>query len=449
MFDRMEQVERRRRQLSILSYVIIFVLAASIAFFFFTVKTLSNIFSIIYLNFALIFGFAFLIIIFIVYLNFREKELRDLNRDLFQQIEDKSLQLADNLSKLSLLNNMALKLSSAKTFSDLEASLSFFVGNTGIDGMSVALLSEKRNELYKLTKHKNPEGISTDKNLLLVNMIDAVTQSIKCSNKRTVFPDDFRDSELAQSTALSGTCAVGIPSCFSGSAYSTLVIWGSNADFVCHESSFNIFESLLLQLELKARNINLLLLKDDVMRELLKVLASSIEFKDPLKAGHSARVMKLANDIGERLGFSEHQLRTMSIGCILHDVGYLSISSEIISKPSALTSEERFLVMSHPDLGIELLKNIKFDKEVFDVIKYHHERYDGKGYPDGIKSEDIPLVGRIVAIADAFDAMINPRAYRDALTVEEALKELIRGSGTQFDPQIVGIFRSVIESSEI
>ena len=445
----MEQVERRRRQLSILSYVIIFILAGSIAFFFFTVKTLSNVFSIIYLNFVLIFGFAFLIIVFIVYLNFREKELRDLNQDLFQQVEGKSLQLADNLDKLSLLNNMVLKLSSAKTFSDLEASLSFFIENLGIDGISVSLMNEKHNELYKLTKHKNPDSISTGKNLLLTNMIDTITQSLKYTNKQTVFPDHFKDSELAQSAALSDIYAVGIPSCFSGSVYSTLVIWGSNAGFLSNESSFNIFESLLLQLELKARNINLLSLKDDVMRELLKVLASAIEFKDPLKAGHSARVMKYSNDIGEKLGFSEHQLRAMSIGCILHDVGYLTISSDIISKQAALTDEERLLVMSHPDFGVELLSNIKFDKEVFDVIKYHHERHDGKGYPDGIKGDEIPIMSRVVAVADSFDTMINPRAYRDALTIDEALNELIRESGTHFDPRIVDIFQSVVKSSEI
>jgi putative nucleotidyltransferase with HDIG domain len=443
----MEQVERRRRQLSILSYVIIFILAVSIAFFFFTVKTLSNVFSIIYLNFALIFGFAFLIIVFIVYLNFREKELRDLNRDLFHQIEDKSLQLADNLDKLSLLNNMVLKLSSAKTFSDLENSLSFFAENVEIDGISVSLVNEKHNELFKLIKHKSPDSITTDKSLLLTNMIDTITQSLKCTNKRTVFPDHFKDSELAKSAALSDLCAVGIPSCFSGSVYSTLVIWGNNAGFLSKESSFDIFESLLLQLELKARNISLLSLKDDVMRELLKVLASAIEFKDPLKAGHSARVMKYANEIGEKLGFSEHQLSAMSIGCILHDVGYLTISSDIISKPAALNDEERLIVMSHPDLGVELLSNIKFDKEVYDVIKYHHERYDGKGYPDGIKGEEIPIVSRIVAVVDSFDAMINPRAYRDALTIDETLNELTRESGTHFDTRIVNIFQSVLKSS--
>ncbi len=181
----------------------------------------------------------------------------------------------------------------------------------------------------------------------------------------------------------------------------------------------------------------------------LIMLANAIEVRDPYTRGHVERVMNYAQTIAEYLGWSSAEVDNLRFGSILHDIGKIHISEEILTKAGPLSDEEWIEMKKHPEVGAELIKDIHFLKSAVPVILYHHERWNGSGYPTGLKGEKIPVIARIVAIADSFDAMTTQRPYRDALTPERAFHEIVSGSGIQYDPLIVETFQHAWESGDI
>lgn len=176
----------------------------------------------------------------------------------------------------------------------------------------------------------------------------------------------------------------------------------------------------------------------------IKALARAIEVKDPYTYGHSERVTVYAIAIGEKMGFSERELKFLKYAAALHDIGKIGIAPKILNKPMGLTDEEFLYVKTHPQLGDSIIELIPFLQESRSTILYHHERFDGKGYPEGLKGSAIPLGARILAVADSFEAMMSDRPYRNALPLHEAVKELTDHKGTQFDPDVVDAFIEVI-----
>ena len=181
---------------------------------------------------------------------------------------------------------------------------------------------------------------------------------------------------------------------------------------------------------------------------MLSVLSRAIEARDPHTRGHSARVTALAESIALSLGWSEERLALLHVGGPLHDIGKLAISDEVLSKPGRLDEDELAQIREHPKLGARLLLRVAAFRQALPYVLYHHERWDGTGYPTGRAGEQIPVEARVLAIADAFDAMTSDRPYRRALSREEALAEVERCSGTQFDPQIVQVFLELFAEAE-
>ncbi len=169
----------------------------------------------------------------------------------------------------------------------------------------------------------------------------------------------------------------------------------------------------------------------------ISALASAIDAKDPYTHGHSKRVKEYALMGGRALSLSAERMETLECASILHDMGKISIDASILNKPGALNSEEWEVMREHPMRGYELLQGIPFLKEVSEFVLYHHERYDGEGYPVGIKGDNIPIEARLIAVADAFDTMTTDRSYRSAMSFEEAVKSLYDCSGTQFCPEAI------------
>ncbi|EJR80245.1 hypothetical protein IKA_05677 [Bacillus cereus VD169] len=180
------------------------------------------------------------------------------------------------------------------------------------------------------------------------------------------------------------------------------------------------------------------------MKETALLVMRIMELKDPYTRGHSERVANYATILARETNeYDDNSLKQFHFICLLHDIGKIGIPDEILKKPSSLTEDEYNLIKAHPQLGSEVFKNISLIKGGEDIILSHHERWDGNGYPQKLKGNQIALCARIVAIADAFDAMTSSRAYRPVLSPEEAYKRIIKGSGTQFDPSIVEIFKKV------
>lgn len=172
----------------------------------------------------------------------------------------------------------------------------------------------------------------------------------------------------------------------------------------------------------------------------VKALAEAIEAKDPYTRGHSDRVSKISMRIGMKAGLSEDRLENLEYGALLHDIGKIGIKDEVLQKPGALSPEEYQHIQEHPLIGVKILEGIDFFEDKIPMIRNHHARFDGSGYPDGLTDEVIPIEARIIAVPDAFDAMTSLRPHRKPMLVKDVLVEMERFKGKQFDPKILGIF---------
>lgn len=178
----------------------------------------------------------------------------------------------------------------------------------------------------------------------------------------------------------------------------------------------------------------------DESQNIIFTLALALESKDPYSHGHSDRVADYALELARSLNLSEVDQVNIYRAAILHDIGKIGIPDAILNKPSALTSEEWSIMKSHPERGGNICSKLNFAREILPIIRHHHERYDGKGYPDGLCGEKIPFLARLVSIADTVDAITSSRPYRSAGTFEQVLEELQKYAGTQFDPVLVEAF---------
>jgi len=182
------------------------------------------------------------------------------------------------------------------------------------------------------------------------------------------------------------------------------------------------------------------LIKKEYFELVIKTLLSALKCKDDYTWGHSLRVAYFCVSVGREMGFSEAEIYELEVSALFHDIGKIGVPDSVLLKPSRLTDEEFLEMKLHPSKSFEILKDFPVFNKIASNVKYHHERFDGRGYPEGIKGEDIPLNARIILIADTFDAMTSTRPYRKGLPFEMAFAELKEFGGTQFDPNIVEKF---------
>lgn len=182
-----------------------------------------------------------------------------------------------------------------------------------------------------------------------------------------------------------------------------------------------------------------------ISMQIVKALSGAVDAKDAYTNGHSLRVAGYSREIARRARLSEKMQDDIYMMGLLHDVGKIGVPDAIINKPARLTDEEFAIIKNHPVMGAEILKNIKDFPKLITGARWHHERYDGKGYPDGIAGEEIPLEARIIAIADAYDAMSSRRSYRDVLPQNVVRSEIEKGKGTQFDPVMAEVALCIID----
>jgi len=207
----------------------------------------------------------------------------------------------------------------------------------------------------------------------------------------------------------------------------------------------DIMENLIIE---NTKKISALEASNDELKELnnnlVSSLVSAIEAKDKYTLGHSERVSQYAVDIATKLNLPQNQINEIKIAGMLHDVGKIGISDEILHKPAKLSKAEFEEMKRHPSIGTWILNTLNLSENTINAINYHHERYDGTGYPLGIPGKDLPIETQIISLSDAYDAMTSERPYRDAMSPEEAIKEIKKNADTQFNPQLVEILEENI-----
>ncbi|MBQ2917454.1 MAG: HD domain-containing protein [Clostridia bacterium] len=221
------------------------------------------------------------------------------------------------------------------------------------------------------------------------------------------------------------------------------------------------FDQLLLLVESGIKAISQMNLIREINKELkdtyeklekaylesIETLRFTVEAKDTYTRGHSDRVSEYSVLIGKKLGLSDEDINTLKIGGLFHDIGKIGVPDSILLKDSKLTDDEYSEIKNHPSIGAHILSNATIFKDVLPVVKHHHERYDGNGYPGKLKGEDIPLLARIAAVADSFDAMTSKRTYRNSMDLEFVKAELEKCKGSQFDPSCADAFLDILNNN--
>ncbi len=223
----------------------------------------------------------------------------------------------------------------------------------------------------------------------------------------------------------------------------------NKADGGYTEEDLTLLKALSDQVAVALENARLYKELKDTFYSTVETLAEMIELRDPYTGGHTQRVKEYSLVIGQKLGLDKDSLEHLQLAAVLHDVGKIGIRDAVLLKQARLDDEEFKLMCQHAEFGARVLEHIRTLEAVIPGIKYHHERYDGKGYPERLKNGEIPLIARIIAVADTYDAMTTTRPYRKGLSPEVAIEELKRHAGTQFDPQVVEAFVQAYEEGMI
>lgn len=220
------------------------------------------------------------------------------------------------------------------------------------------------------------------------------------------------------------------------------------------------FDQLLLLIESGIKSISQMNIIKQINKELketyeklenaymesIETLRQTVDAKDTYTRGHSDRVSEYACLLGKELNLNEDAMKTLKVGGLFHDIGKIGVPDSILLKPGKLTDEEYSEIKNHPTIGAHILSTATIFKDLLPIVKHHHERYDGKGYPSQLQGENIPYLARITAIADTFDAMTSRRPYRNALELEFVITEFEKCSGTQFDPNLAPIWIDILKN---
>lgn len=312
------------------------------------------------------------------------------------------------------------------------------VSVVGVERCSLRTYEEKGEKLVLQASYSLAKGyIEANQTVSLENPFFEVVKS-----KKAMVVNDISATEHkfpGPSGGETSGSAVAVPLIAKDNVLGLILVYSSNPSYY-GPSEVELLTALANQAAIAIENGRLY---KDLRKSYLRTitaLAKAVEAKDTYTQGHAQRVAHYAGMIAKELGLSKDFLDKLQVAAILHDIGKIAIPEKILAKPGRLTEEEYSIIQKHPLRGREILQPVKFPQEIIQGVYYHHERLDGKGYPEGLQGEDIPLAARIIAIADAFDAMTSDRSYRRPISVLEALAEVKKCQDTQFDPQIVEAF---------
>jgi len=371
-----------------------------------------------------------------------KKKLEELSNKLEDKVKLQTDELKKSKDRLSILYQISRSISSTLELNNiLKVILDFSVKTSGAGRGSIMLL-DKKKRIFSIKipydkSEKNMDKITFAEN---ENTIGWVVK-----NKKFLYIEDLEnDQNFSKIKIINRQIKqlLIIPIIVEDKVIGVINLENTslNPDIIDLLKSFSEGAAVAIN------NARLYQKIQDSYFEIVKALAQAIEAKDPYTHGHSERVMQYTVQIAQKLGLPKKEIDSLRYAAILHDIGKIGVRGIVLNNPNGLSSEEYDEIKKHPLVGEGIIKPIELLEPIRPLIRHHHEWYNGKGYPDGLSEGNIPLGARILAVADAYDAMKSDRPYRKALTEETAIQELKRGSGTQFDPKLVEIFLEILET---
>jgi len=370
----------------------------------------------------------------------REAAIAAKNAQLFDERERRVAELsAINELSSSVTTNQGLK-------SIINRALALVVAVTEADSGSIMLLDETEGELTIAASIGLPARTLKETK---TGLGQGVSGWVAKHQEALLLVDDTDPRFRGELTRYDVACAISAPVVYNGKVTGVLSVNRQKSrPRLFNRDDFDFALAFVDQLAIAMENARLFGDLERTFLGTITALAAAVDAKDPYTYGHSNSVTHHAISIAERYGLDEAEIHTIRIASILHDIGKIGIDGSILQKPDKLTTEEREVVYRHPAIGADILASLDFLQDAVPLILFHHERYGGGGYPSGISGLAIPLGARIIAVADAYDAMTSDRPYREALSTEKAIQELKNHSGTQFDPSIVRTFLAVLAEED-
>jgi putative nucleotidyltransferase with HDIG domain len=370
----------------------------------------------------------------------------------FDEVTSLNTELARKVAMMKALNDATRAMVSAQdTMAVMDKTMKPIVDVLGFDRALIMLVDEKSESLeFKYGVGVSPDALdkmkgyriplTRDQNLMirvLKKKRPVIVRDVKRAglNPANLILADFKPQSFVVAPLLAEDNVIGILGADRGEKRARVT--ANDGEFL------SILANSLAAAIWKAREVDE---RKSSYVSAVQALVQAVEQKDPYTRGHSDRVAFVVVEIARTMGLPEVEMEFLHFGSILHDVGKIGIPESIVRSPKALTEAEFRIIQQHPLKGVEILHPISFIKEHLPLIRNHHERFDGKGYPDKLKGEDIPLGAQIVCVADSFDAMISSRPYRKGLPPKQAAKEIRTKAGTQFAPRIADAFMEVFES---
>ncbi len=309
------------------------------------------------------------------------------------------------------------------------------------EASSVFRIDEKTNELYFVTA-RGEKGKEAKE--IRVPMGKGIVGWVAQHGKPLFVPDVKKDRRwfkgVDEKTKFVTRSILAVPLIAKGKIIGVAEVLNKKGNRKFNKDDLELFKALANQIAVAIENASLYTELDRLFLSSIRAIVEAVDAKDPYTRGHSSRVVEYSLLIAEAIDSDKDKLKDIEVSAILHDVGKIGIPDKILRKPGRLTFEEYAYMKRHPELGASIIEPIEKLRPLQKNILYHHERFDGAGYPSGLRGEEIPLGARIICIADSFDAMTTDRPYRRKKSIHAALLEVKRNSSTQFDPTLVKIF---------
>jgi HD-GYP domain-containing protein (c-di-GMP phosphodiesterase class II) len=360
------------------------------------------------------------------------------------ELQDKIKQLEKSKA---LIQNILNKIGSAVTSTQgienlLELILQTLVSGTNATSGAIFIIDEEKQHLCMKADYRMPKGseqisLHSDKGLIARVADLKKMESVFDVSRNAAAYFEFKKG-IAQDSI------VAVPLVYKDRILGVILVCDKKEKKLFNRDDMLLLSNVSAQTAIAIENF---ILNEDAEKtylETITALAVAVESKDPYSRGHIERVSDYAQRLGKAMNLDAEMMRILKNGAILHDVGKIGIRDEVLKKQGPLNAEEQKEMREHVIIGVNIIKPIKNMAALSDLVRYHQEFYDGTGYPDGLKGEEIPLTARIIKVCDAYDAMTTDRPYRKGMSKKDASHELVNKSGIEFDPEIVEKFLSVI-----